>query len=159
MKAFLTRFFLVPTGAVLLVGLVAGAPDAGARDVKPAAMKSAKHGGAPTENVETRIKTLHSQLRITPEQESTFQNVAQVMRDNESALKPLREQKADAVESANALDQLNSYAALIDAHAAGVHKFVPAFQTLYDSLSPEQKKAADVAFREKARQATKRGKL
>ncbi|HEY2389241.1 MAG TPA: Spy/CpxP family protein refolding chaperone [Candidatus Binatia bacterium] len=154
MKRLSTRFALV----VLLGGFVACVPDAGARMLQPVA-KTAKQPAASAQQVETRIKTLHSQLRITPAQEPAFQSVAQVMRENESTLKPLREQKADAVESATAVDQLNSYAALVDAHAAGVHKFVPAFQTLYDSLSPDQKKAADKAFRERAREASKRGKL
>jgi len=158
MNKLTTRFVLGPTVAALLGGLVTYVPAAGARMMQPAAAKTAKQT-APPDQVETRIKTLHSQLRITPAQEPAFQNVAQVMRDNDSAMKPLREQKADAMKSATAIDQLNSYAALVDAHAAGVHKFMPAFQTLYDSLSPEQKEAADKAFRQHAREASKRGKL
>jgi hypothetical protein len=158
MNTLTTRFVLGPTVAVLLGGLVACVPAAGARMMQPAAAKTTKQT-ATADQVETRIKTLHSQLRITPAQEPAFQNVAQVMRDNDNAIKPLREQKAEAIQSATAMDQLNSYAALVDAHAAGVHKFMPAFQTLYDSLSPDQKLAADKAFRERAREASKRGKL
>jgi hypothetical protein len=159
MNRLTTRFVLGPTTAVLLGGLIACVPVVEARMMQPTAAKTARQSAASADQVETRIKTLHSQLRITPAQEPAFQNVAQVMRDNDNAIKPLREQKADAIESATALDQLNSYAALVDAHAAGVHKFMPAFQTLYDSLSPDQKKAADKAFRERAREASKRGKL
>ena len=157
MKAFRTRFFLVPAGAVLLAGLVAGGSDAGARDVKPAAMKSAKHGGAPAENVETRIKSLHSQLRITPEQESGVQECRAGHARQRERPRALREQKAEAVESANALDQLNSYAAPHRRPRGRRASSSPRSRRRFDGLSPEQKKAADVAFREKARQATKRG--
>ena len=112
----------------------------------------------PEDDVEGRIKTLHQRLKIKPEQEQAWNNVAQVMRDNANTMKSLREDKAEKLESANAVDQVNSYAALIDAHADGVHKFIPAFKSLYDGLSDEQKKAADAAFRERAREAQRRGR-
>ncbi len=157
MSRFVTHPGRMLALVALVAGVAAGSSNAQARMLTPATAKATRHA-QPADDVETRIKTLHSQLRITPAQEEAFDNVAQVMRTNAAALKALRNQKADTLESANAVEQVDSYAALIDAHADGVHKFVPAFKTLYDSLSPDQKKAADVAFRKRARQATERGK-
>ena len=47
----------------------------------------------------------------------------------------------------NAVDDLHSYEAIADAHAAGVKKLMTAFETLYASLSDAQKKNADAVFR------------
>src|SRR5438128_1400157 len=110
--------------AVVFAGpVLAAAP--GTRHVTAQSRRGAQ------DDVETRIKTLHQQLHITPEQEPAWNNVAQVMRDNAAKMKELRG-KAEQPASANAVDQLNSYAAVVDAHSDGVHKFIPAFQTLYD---------------------------
>ena len=38
-----------------------------------------------------------------------------------------------------AVDAVKSYQAVIEAHEAGMAKFVPAFQALYDSMSDAQK--------------------
>ena len=110
---------------------------------------------AAADDIETRIKTLHAQLKITPEQEPAWNNVAQVMRDNAARMKELRA-KTQQPTSANAVDQLNSYAAVVDAHSDGVHKFIPAFQTLYDSMSEAQKKTADAVLRSRVKEAARR---
>jgi LTXXQ motif family protein len=110
------------------------------------------------DNVETRIKTLHSQLKITPAQEALWNNVAQAMRDNAKAMEDLQHQQAEAEKSASAPDMVNAYAKTMDAHAEGIHKFVPIFQALYDSMSEAQKKTADVVFRERVRAASARHK-
>jgi len=41
-----------------------------------------------------------------------------------------------------AIEHIKSYAAITDAQAAGIHKFLPAFQALYDTMSDAQKKTA-----------------
>jgi hypothetical protein len=46
----------------------------------------------------------------------------------------------------NAVDDLKSYGEIAEAHAAGIKKFVEAFEPLYSSMSDDQKKAADRAF-------------
>ena len=116
---------------------------------------TAKGPAGAREDVETRIKTLHQQLHITTEQEPAWKTFAQTMRDNATRMKELREKKNDT-QSMTAIDQLNAYAAVVDAHADGVHKLISPFQTLYDSMSDEQKKTADRVFRERARKAAER---
>ena len=46
-----------------------------------------------------------------------------------------------------AIDDLNSYSAITGAHLEGIKKFTTAFSTLYDEMSPAQKKEADTLFR------------
>jgi Spy/CpxP family protein refolding chaperone len=99
------------------------------------------------DRVEMRIKDMHAKLRITPEQEDQWQQVAQVMRDNDSTLKPLIEDRKSNARSMSAIDDLHSYEAITEAHAEGVKKFTPAFETLYASMSDDQKKQADTLFR------------
>jgi hypothetical protein len=55
--------------------------------------------------------------------------------------------RVDDAKTLGAVDELKSYAAAIDAHADGVHKFIPVFQSLYDSMPDAQKKTADGVFR------------
>jgi hypothetical protein len=99
------------------------------------------------DRVEMRITDMHAKLRITPEQEDQWQQVAQVMRDNESAMKPLIDDRKANARNMTAVDDLHSYAAITEAHVEGIKKFTPAFETLYASMSDVQKKQADTLFR------------
>jgi|SRR5579862_1400734 len=117
---------------------------------------AAKTRGAAADPVEARIKMLHSSLHITAAEETLWSNVAQVMRDNAKAMVDHREMTALNAQSMSAVDELKSYAAVIDAHAAEVHKFIPIFQALYDSMSAAQKKIADGVFRNRIKAAEQR---
>ena len=108
--------------------------------------------------VEARIKALHAKLHITPAQETQWNALAQVMRENAHAIADLREERAEQAKSMNAVEQLKAYAAITDAQAAGIHKFLPAFQALYDTMSDAQKKTADALFRSRALAAAKKHK-
>jgi hypothetical protein len=145
----ITGQFIYPTAlavAALLAFIVlatatptwAAAPEAG---VATAAAPKA-------DRVEARIKDLHTKLKITPEQEELWNNVAQVMRDNAATMETLikaRKEKAGAV---NAVDDLKSYSEIAEAHAVGLKKFIPAFEPLYAAMSDAQKKSADTLFRQ-----------
>ena len=105
--------------------------------------------------IEVRIHDMHAKLGITAGQEGQWKQVAEAMRDNESALEPLvKDRKANA-NTMTAMDDLRSYATIADAHAAGIRRFTTAFEPLYDGMSEEQKKDADVLFRQGPRKATK----
>ena len=119
---------------------------------------AAKANAAVDAKVNARIKAMHRKLHITAAQDTQWKAVAQVMRDNAHAIADLREERVEQAKSMSAMDQLKSYAAITDAQAAGIHKFIPAFQTLYDSMSDAQKKTADTLFRSRARAAAKRHK-
>jgi hypothetical protein len=122
------------------------------------ASTAAKANAAVDAHVEARIKAMRKKLRITSAQESQWNAVAQVMRDNAHAIADLREEGTEQSKSMTAIDQLKSFAAITDAQATGIRKFIPAFQALYDTMSDAQKKTADALFRSRARAAAKRHK-
>lgn len=98
------------------------------------------------DRVETRIKDLHQKLKITPAQESQWNEFAQVMRENAQAIDAVLKERAENLHAMNAVEDLRSYEKLADAHADGLKKLVPAFETLYNSMSADQKKTADTVF-------------
>jgi hypothetical protein len=77
-----------------------------------------------------------------------WQKVAAVMRENADALSQLAKTRAEAANNMTAVDDLKSYAQISEAHAEGTKKLVPPFQALYDSMSAEQRKAADQEFQQ-----------
>jgi len=107
--------------------------------------------------VEARIKELHRKLHITAAQQTQWDSLVEVMRGNATAMIDLQRQRAQDAKSMSAVDAVKSYAAVIQAHEAGMNKFVPAFQALYDSMSDQQKMVADTMFRTRVRTAAKKG--
>lgn len=108
-------------------------------------------------HVEIRITELHDQFHITPAQEAQFKAYADVMRSNAQAMEALFQERAQNPDT-TAIGELRWYARLTAAHGQALTKLVPVFDTLYQSLSDQQKKAADRVFsqiqqRRAARQA------
>jgi len=120
--------------------------------LSPATTESAPETAKPSP-VEARIKELHNRLHITAAQQTQWNNLVQVMRDNAKAMMDLQKGRTQDVNSMTAVDAVKSYAAVIEAHEAGMGKFVPAFQALYESMSNTQKKVADSMFRKGVRTA------
>ncbi|QCP49541.1 hypothetical protein FAZ95_10365 [Trinickia violacea] len=96
---------------------------------------------------EQRIATLHSELKITPAQETQWQQFADVMRQNGETMGNLYRQRT-ADKNLSALDDMKQYTQIAQAHADGMTKLVAAFEPLYTSFSPDQKKLADETFRQ-----------
>jgi protein CpxP len=111
----------------------------------------------PVARVEVRISELHKQFHITPAQEAQFTAYADVMRSNAQAMQALFQERAQSPDT-TAITQLRWYTRLTTAHGEALTKLVPVFETLYQSLSDQQKKATDKVFeqirqRRSARQA------
>ncbi len=118
---------------------------------------SARQPGETIEGlVERRIADLHSRLHITPQQSQQWDQFAGVMRDNAKAMDDIYQQRAGKLGSMTAVDNMQSYAQIEQERAQDMQKLVPAFQTLYGSLSDQQKKAADQMFRNRAENAQAR---
>ena len=98
------------------------------------------------EYVEDRIKSLHSKLGITDAQEAQWGDVAQVMRDNEAAISLLIQQRHKNPAAMTAVDDLQSYESIAQAHLDGLKKMIPVFLVLYTNMPDDQKKLADKAF-------------
>jgi periplasmic protein CpxP/Spy len=117
----------------------APAPDA-------SAAKTPRAKRATTDRSEARIALLHDRLKITAAQEPQWNAVAQVMRDNAKTVQALGEGRPAKGTPVNAVDRLRTSEKYAAARDAELTKLIPALQKLYDSLSDEQKKAADAAF-------------
>ena len=100
--------------------------------------------------VDQRVRTLQSQLGITEAQMPLWTAFAQAMRDNAAATDALFTQRAGAVATMNAPDNMHSYAQIARAYADNTERLATAFDSLYASLSDTQKQAADTLFRQQA---------
>ena len=156
--------------ATLLGAALLAAPGASAQQGTQAPAQAAPAPASPAQSpssttskrrlridrVEARIKSLHAQLKITPDEEPLWSNVAQVMRENARAIDHLAQQRSAKRGSMGALDNLRSYEEIADAHADEMKKLVPVFQALYDKMPDAQKKIADAVFsqRQRARSRT-----
>ena len=159
-------------GSIVLAGplaIAAGGSSGSASAVQPgsAAMRTAQADTAPattepasatatTNGVEKRIEELHNKLHITAAQQTQWDNLVEVMRDNAKAMYDLEKDRKVEAHTMNAVDAVKSYQAVIEAHETGMAKFVPAFESLYDSMSPAQKKTADAMFRSRVRSAAEK---
>ena len=104
------------------------------------------HSAQMSEPIETRIKTLHDKLGITDAQEAKWSDVAQAMRDNEDTIHQLIEARHQNADGMTAIDDLQSYQNIAQAHADGLKKIIPLFQALYSDMPDEQMKNADKVF-------------
>jgi periplasmic protein CpxP/Spy len=100
----------------------------------------------PKRGIEARIKNLHDALKITSDQESQWAAVADAMRDDSKAMRAVIGERRKNRSKMSAVDDLKSYQTVAETHVQGLQKLIPAFQTLYDSMSPDQKKNADTIF-------------
>jgi hypothetical protein len=99
------------------------------------------------ERVENRIKELHVQLRITPAEEPQWNQFAEMMRDNAREMDQTLMQRGQQFQTMNAVQNLQSYGQLAEAHAQRVQKLLPAFENLYNAMPEQQKQLADQVFR------------
>jgi hypothetical protein len=141
-----------------LLAQAAPAPAApGAASPAPQTSGQPAPSESPVTRVETRITELHDKFHITAAQEPQFKAYADVMRSNAQAMEALFQERAQKPDT-SAIGELRWYARLTAAHGEALSKLVPVFDTLYQSLSDQQKKAADKVFaqlqqRRAARQA------
>jgi hypothetical protein len=95
--------------------------------------------------LDAHIKSLHSELKITPAEEPDWQQFAAVMRANADDMNQAFQARA-TVGTMTAPQNMQSYAALAQVHADGMQKLSAAFQTLYDTFPASQKAIADAVF-------------
>ncbi len=143
----LTRSFAIAslTGAALIAGSLAPATAQTPDSQKPPAAAAAT--SSKPETVEQRIATLKTALKITPDLEPKWTNVAQAMRDNASKMEKLvATKRAIPPEKTTAVDDLKTYQEFTEVRLDGLKHLNSAFKSLYDAMTPEQKKNADMVF-------------
>ncbi|MHB8743839.1 MAG: Spy/CpxP family protein refolding chaperone [Sulfuricaulis sp.] len=112
----------------------------------PGPNTSAPPKAAVASHVEQHIKSLHDRLKITGAEEPQWTAVAQAMRDSAQTVGDLVHERREKAGAMNAVDDLRSYQAIAEAHAAGVAKLASAFTELYAVMPPDQQKNADAVF-------------
>jgi protein CpxP len=108
------------------------------------------------ERVEHRINELHAQLRITPAEQQQWDQFANVMRNNAREMDRIFTQRAQQLGAMNAVQNMESYEQLAEAHAQHVQKLAAAFRGLYDAMPEQQKQLADQVFHANAEQNAQR---
>ena len=117
----------------------------------------AKHAKHAADQGAARIQELHDKLHITADQEVLWGAVAQVMRDNMTAMQSSMADRSTRLtqKDVTAVDDLKSFQAIADQHSDGLKRLIPAFEALYSGMTPDQKKNADHVFAEHQRHAHK----
>ncbi len=136
--------------AYALGALLAAAPFAPAlaQSNAPADQAMSDHATkaeAQADTVDQRIASLHEELKITPAEESDWQQVATTMKDNADAMAKMAADKASQT-SMTAVQDLQTYADFAQAHVTHLQKLTAAFSKLYDAMPADQKKIADEVF-------------
>ena len=99
------------------------------------------------ETVEQRITNLHAALKITPAEETQWNNVAQAMRENAAAMdKLVAANRTTPPQNMTAVQDLQTYQQVAQAHVDGLKNLTAAFSKLYDAMPDDQKKVADEVF-------------
>jgi hypothetical protein len=158
-----TRAIAVPAALTLMLALGSTAPAAAQTSqstVTPSATApapKAKHTRSARKfDIEQYIANLHKQLKITPDEEAQWKQVADVMRQNSTSMQAATNDYAQNAKSMNAVDNLKSYQKIVQTHEDALQRLLPAFQTLYDSMPDAQKKTADQVFRGAIARAARR---
>jgi protein CpxP len=147
--------------AVLVSTFVFGGAVAQTPDQSTSRHSSAEAPASPNSDakrdgeVEKHIKDLHGTLGITPAEESQWKKVAETMRENATELDRAIDKRDASVANATAIDNLSSYAEIVQAHANGVKKLASAFSGLYSVMSDDQKKVADEVFSHRGHEGNK----
>ena len=152
-----TRSLLIAASAAALLAMPAmaqtgatssGAPAAASPPVSAPPAVTPPHAAAHTPAaVERRVEQLHAQLRITPQEQSQWDAFAQTMRQNADNMRTAIDQRGSQMDTMDAAQNMQSYAQLAQIHAQDMQQMAAAFQTLYQSMSPEQRQNADQLFR------------
>ena len=137
-------------GAALAQSTTAPAPvTPPAASASPLATQPAPGNNA-EQRVETHIRQLHAQLRITPAEQPQWDQFAQVMRENARDMDQAFMQRAQQYPRMNAVQNMQSYEQIAEAHAQHLQKLVPAFDALYNAMPEQQQRLTDQVFRANA---------
>ena len=91
---------------------------------------------------------LHAALKITPDQEAKWKEVAQDMRENAAAMdKLVAESRKIPPQNMTAVDDLKMYQKFAQAHVDGMKNLLSHFEAFYAAMPDAQKKIADEVFR------------
>jgi protein CpxP len=104
------------------------------------------------ETVEQRITNLRTALRVTSDQDSKWNDVAQAMRENAANMdKLVAANRTTPPQNMTAVEDLKSYRKFAQAHVDGLQNLISSFEKLYAVMPDAQKKNADEVFKTSGR--------
>jgi dynactin complex subunit len=134
----------VLVGGIALAGALPVAAQSNSTTGKPPAAQAAT--SSKPETVEQRITNLKAALKITPDQESKWKDVAEAMRENAAAMDKLVQEKKPKMATMTAVEDLKTYEEFTKAHLDGMKNLRSSFESLYKAMPDDQKKNADKVF-------------
>jgi LTXXQ motif family protein len=108
--------------------------------------------------LDRRIDMLRSQLGITTAQFPSWTAFAHAVRETALNGDALSAQRAAAVATMSAVDNMHDYARIVRAYADNIDMLTAAFDRLYLSLSATQRRTADAVLRQKTAVTGKPGR-
>ena len=142
------RIAILPLAAI--AAILAAAPPAAAqasgKTGQASTIASKQAALTPVDNIASRIRRLHDQLRITSDQDALWTPVASAMRDHAKAITDAMQARQDKAATMNALDDIQSYGDLAQVHADGLKKLAAAFAPLYAAMPTAQQQNANAVF-------------
>jgi hypothetical protein len=99
------------------------------------------------EQTEAQIKQLQDELNITEAQETLWNNLTQVMRENAKDMEAFNKDRAENTKPMNAVEHMKLHSQITEIQLNQMKKLIPPFEAFYASLSDEQKSATDTIFR------------
>jgi hypothetical protein len=144
------KILVAMLGSVFAIGAAEAqtpheSPD-GPADAHVAAPHGTRNETSEDRKVEEHINKLRQELKITADEEADWDNVAKTMRENAKDLDRVIDKREAGLGTATAVEDLNSYADVAQAHAAAVKRLADTFSSLYAEMSDTQKKTADHIF-------------
>lgn len=106
-------------------------------------MMMSAQGGMMASNVEGRIATLKTELKITDAQATQWDHFADALRASTKSMSDTHQKMMSSRMAGTLLERLDRQEAMLSAHLASVKSLKEALQPLYASFSDEQKKIAD----------------
>jgi hypothetical protein len=129
------------SGALLLA---TGFPAAATAQYQPAQYQQPQQQPQQPPSADQIIAQLRYRIRPTAAQTPAFNNFANVLRENQREAQGMH----PPAQNADAVQMLSAQARFVQAEAAGLQRLLPALQSLYAQLSPQQRRAADYFFRQ-----------
>ena len=152
--------------AALLAATMAGAsiaalalPHARAATPETKTTTSAAPHSRMLKHVDHRLAALKTKLGITKTERAAWHGFAQVSRDNATSIATLYQSRAAHLATMNAVQNMESFAAIQAKQADNMNKLTAAFQTLYTKLDATQQKKVDAMFRAYAKRHLEHRKL
>lgn len=99
-----------------------------------------------------RLTELRNALGITEAEKKNWAAFAQVARDHAKALAKMKAKRAKDLAHMNAVQNIESYAAISAKQADDMNALSAAFQILYGKLTKSQQSTADQVFRKRAQE-------